>query len=55
VKKAAVKKAAKRRSSPLARVKRVATGVVEQAQSAVTHGVEAVKELGENIVDRVSG
>jgi hypothetical protein len=56
VKKAATKRAgAKRKSSPLARVKRVATGVVEQAQSAVTHGVEAVKELGENIVERVSG
>jgi hypothetical protein len=36
-------------------VKRVATGVVEQAQSAVSHGVDAVKELSENIVDRVSG
>jgi hypothetical protein len=44
-----------RKSSPLARVKRVASGVVEQAQSAVSHGVDAVKELGENIVDRVSG
>jgi hypothetical protein len=44
-----------RKSSPLARVKRVATGVVEQAQSAMTQGVEAVKELGENIVERVSG
>jgi hypothetical protein len=36
-------------------VKRVATGVVEQAQTAVSHGVDAVKELGENIVDRVTG
>jgi hypothetical protein len=44
-----------RKTSPLARVKRVATGVVEQAQTAVSHGVDAVKELGENIVDRVSG
>jgi hypothetical protein len=44
-----------RKNSPLDRVKRVATGVVEQAQTAVSHGVDAVKELGENIVDRVSG
>ena len=58
VRKAAVKRSVKRSSGArktLARVKRVATGVVEQAQSAMTHGVEAVKELGENIVDRVSG
>ena len=45
----------RRKSSPLARVKRVASGVVEQAQSAVSHGVDAVKELGENIVEHVSG
>jgi hypothetical protein len=44
-----------RKSSPLDRVKRVATGVVEQAQTAMSHGVDAVKELGENIVERVSG
>jgi hypothetical protein len=36
-------------------VKRVASGVVEQAQSAVSHGVDAVKELGENIAERVTG
>jgi hypothetical protein len=36
-------------------VKRVATGVVEQAQSAMSSGVDAVKELGENIVERVAG
>jgi hypothetical protein len=35
-------------------VKRVATGVAEQAQNAVATGFEAVKELGENIVDRVT-
>jgi hypothetical protein len=29
--------------------------MVEQAQSAVSTGVEAAKELGENIVERVSG
>jgi hypothetical protein len=37
------------------RVKRVAGGVVEQAQHAVVTGFEAVKELGETIVDRVTG
>ena len=60
VKKAVVKKAARRRvakksNSLVARVKRVATGVVEQAQTAVSQGVDAAKELGENIVDRVTG
>jgi len=35
-------------------VKRVASGVVEQAQNAVVSGYEAVKELGENLVERVS-
>ena len=49
------KKAAKRRSSPMTRVKRVASGVAEQAQSAVVSGYEAVKDIGENIIDRVSG
>ena len=37
------------------RVKRVAGGVVEQAQHAVVSGFEAVKEFGEGIVDRVTG
>ena len=60
VKKAVVKKAARRRvakksNSLVARVKRVASGVVEQAQTAVSQGVDAAKELGENIVDRVTG
>jgi hypothetical protein len=36
-------------------VKRVASGVVEQAQTAVSNVAEAAKELGENIVERVSG
>jgi len=36
------------------RVKRVATEVVEQAQTAVSQGVDAAKELGENIVERVT-
>jgi hypothetical protein len=37
-----------------ARVKRVAGGVVEQAQHAVATGFEAVKEFGETLVDRVT-
>jgi hypothetical protein len=36
-------------------VKRVASGVAEQAQNAAVSGFEAVKEIGENIVDRVTG
>ncbi|MEO8560423.1 MAG: hypothetical protein ABI601_00005, partial [bacterium] len=55
-KRGGTKRAAPRKSaSPLERVKRVASGVVEQAQSAMSSGVDAVKELGENIVERVSG
>jgi hypothetical protein len=59
-KKAAAKKRAPRKAtapsgSIVDRVKRVATGVVEQAQTAVTQGVDAAKELGENIVERVTG
>jgi len=36
-------------------VTRVAKEVAQQATNAVTEGVETLKELGENIVDRVSG
>jgi hypothetical protein len=39
----------------MSRVQRVAGGVVEQAQSAVSTGYEAAKELGETIVERVTG
>jgi hypothetical protein len=53
--------AAKRRSaspkrskqSPVARVKRVTREVVQQASTAVSAGVETLRDLGENIVDRV--
>jgi hypothetical protein len=41
------------RSSPVARVKRVTREVVEQATTAVTTGVETLKDLGENIAGRV--
>jgi hypothetical protein len=54
-KKTAAKRAApKRRRSPLVRVKEVAQEVVQQATTAVTEGVEAIKDMGENIVDRVT-
>ncbi len=36
------------------RVTRVAKEVAQQATAAVSQGVEALKEVGENIVDRVS-
>ena len=39
--------------SPLARVKRVAQEVAQQATTAVAQGVETLKEIGENIVERV--
>lgn len=45
------KKAARR--SPVARVKRVTREVVEQAQVAVAAGVETLKDLGENLMERV--
>ena len=42
-----------RKQSPVARVKRVTREVVQQASVAVAAGVETLKDLGENIVDRV--
>jgi hypothetical protein len=50
----AAKKGSARRGGA-SRVKRVAGGVVEQAQHAVVTGFEAVKGLGETLVDRVTG
>lgn len=41
------------RRAPVARVKRVAREVVAQAQVAVAAGVESLKDLGENLMDRV--
>lgn len=49
--KSAPKKTARR--SPVARVKRVTREVVEQAQVAVAAGVETLKDLGENLMERV--
>jgi hypothetical protein len=37
----------------MSRVKRVTREVVSQATAAVTAGVETVRDLGENLVDRV--
>jgi hypothetical protein len=53
-KKAAAKRVAKPRRSPLVRVKEVAQEVVQQATTAVTEGVETLKVISENIVDRVT-
>jgi hypothetical protein len=36
-------------------VTRVAKEVAQQATTAVTEGVEQLKELGENLVERVTG
>jgi hypothetical protein len=42
-----------RRQSPVARVKRVTREVVQQASVAVSAGVETLKDLGGNLVERV--
>jgi hypothetical protein len=52
-KRAATKRRAPRRS-PIVRVKEVAQEVVQQATTAVTEGVDALKGLGETLVDRVT-
>lgn len=65
-KKPAARKAAKKKSparraapakrkSPMQRVRSVATQVAHQAQAAVTGGVEALREMGESIAERVGG
>jgi len=41
--------------APIARVTRVAKEVAQQATSAVTGGVEAIKKMGESLVERVTG
>jgi len=63
-KRPAVKKSAAKRSagggqqattpSPIARVTRVAKEVAQQASTAMTEGLETVKEFGGSIVDRVT-
>jgi hypothetical protein len=40
--------------SPIARVTRVAKEIAHQATTVVTGGVEAIKEAGESLVDRVT-
>ena len=48
------KRSAKRSSqSPVARVRRVTREVVQQATVAVAAGVETLKDLGGNLVDRM--
>jgi hypothetical protein len=41
------------RRAQVARVKRVAKEVVQQAQTAVVAGVETLRDLGENLMERV--
>lgn len=63
MKRAGAKKSASRRGaasqsrsttrSPVARVKRVTREVVQQATTAVSSGVETLRDLGGNLVDRV--
>ena len=40
--------------SPISRVTRVAKELAQQATSAVAEGVEAIKEAGGSLVDRVT-
>ena len=47
--------AARPKQSPVARVKRVTRQVVQQASVAVSAGVETLKGLGGELVDRVRG
>ena len=49
------KKSVSRVRSPMERVTRVAKEVAHQASAAVTEGVETLKEMGESIVERVTG
>ena len=44
---------ATKRRAPAARVKRVAREVVQQATGAVNAGVETLRDIGENIMERV--
>ena len=59
-KSAARKKPAKRsssapkRKSPMQRVRSVAKQVAQQAQAAVVGGVDALREMGGNVADRVA-
>jgi len=41
--------------APIARVTRVAQEVAKEAGSAVAAGMEAIKDLGSSVVDRVTG
>ena len=44
-----------KRKTPMQRVTNVAKQVAHQAQAAVTGGVEALREMGETIAERVGG
>jgi hypothetical protein len=50
--KASAKKGKARKQSTVARVKRVAREVMQQATGAVTAGVETLKDVGGNLVER---
>lgn len=56
-KKAVIKRPAAKKPSrnPITRVTRVAKEVAQQASTAVSEGVETLKEFGESLVDRVTG
>jgi hypothetical protein len=52
--KPAKRSSAPKRKSPMQRVRSVAKQVAQQAQAAVVGGVEALREMGGNVADRVS-
>ena len=52
---ASARKPASAARRSLQRVSIVAKQVAQQAQTAVSGGVDALREMGENIVDRVGG
>jgi hypothetical protein len=48
------KRSAPKRKSPMQRVTSVAKQVAQQAQAAVVGGVDALREMGGNVADRVA-
>ena len=54
-KRAAKKSGGAKRKSPMQRVKSVAQQVAQQAQAAVVGGVDVLREMSENIAERVGG
>jgi len=52
--KPAARPAASQSKSPMQRISSVAVQVVQQAQSAMSEGVEVLREVGGNLAERVT-